>query len=295
MVWFGLIFGIVACSSSVIFIKSTTMDPAYLAAMRLLIASCLLMPLFLRDWKHHQHLKLGKLLLVSLPAGFFLAAHFISWNEGVRRTLAAHGTLIVNMVPIALPFMLWLTHRERVNRAEILATVVSMIGIAWLAVDDYHFSRQYVIGDLMCFGSMVLFAAYLAFGRKNRASESIFIYIVPVYLIAAFICLAASLLNADQIPQNSAKDYLMAFLLALIPGTIGHTLINYSMRHLRGQIVGVLNVGQFLSAGVFAYFLFGETPKTTFYIVSVFIVASCIVAILSHREETKHEKPGALS
>ena len=259
------------------------MDPAYLAAMRLLMASLLLMPVFIRDWKRNKHLKLSKMLLVSLPAGFFLAAHFISWNEGVRRTLAAHGTLIVNMVPIALPFMLWFTHRERVNRTEILATLVSVIGIACLAIDDYHFSREYVIGDLTCFGSMLLFAAYLAFGRKNRTSESIFVYIVPVYLIAAVLCLGVSLFHVESIVQNTAKDYLMAFMLALIPGTIGHTIINYSMRHLRGQVVGVMNVGQFLSAGVFAYFVFAEIPKPTFYVVSVFIVASCVMAILSHK------------
>ena len=287
MVWVGLIFGIVACSASVIFIKSTTMDPAYLAGMRLVMASLLLLPLFVRDWRRFSHLRPAKLLLVSLPAGFFLAAHFISWNEGVRRTLAAHGTLIVNMVPIALPFLLWMTHREKINRIEVVATIVSLMGITWLAVDDYHFSPEYVIGDLTCFGSMLLFACYLSFGRKNRSSESIFLYIVPVYLIAAAICLSVSLMDLEGIARNGPKDYLMAFLLALIPGTIGHTLINYSMRHLRGQVVGVMNVGQFLFAGVFGFVLFDEVPKPTFYIVSAFIVTSCVVAILSHRAEKK--------
>ncbi len=294
MVWLGLILGIVACSSSVIFIKSTTMDPAYLAAMRLSMSSAMLMPLFLRDWKRSTHLKWGKMFLISLPAGFFLAAHFISWNEGVRRTLAVHGTLIVNMVPIALPFLLWLTHREKVNRVEIVATIVSLIGLTFLGVSDYHFSKEYVVGDLVCFGSMLLFAMYLSFGRKNRSSESIFLYIVPVYLIAAVFCLIVSLLRFEVIIESTAKDYFFAFLLALIPGTIGHTLINYSMRHLRGQVVGVMNVGQFLTAGVFAYIIFGETPKTPFYIVSIFIVASCVVAILSHRGEKKESVPCAI-
>jgi len=266
------------------------MDPAYLAGMRLLMAAIMLMPLFVRDWKRYAHVKLMKMMWVSLPAGLFLALHFISWNEGIRRTLAAHGTLIVNMVPVALPIMLWLTHRERVNRAEVIATLVSLAGIVWLAIEDYHFSPDYVVGDVTCFGSMLLFAAYLSLGRKNRNSESIFIYIVPVYLIASVICILVSLRRVDLILQNEPSDYLMAFLLALIPGTIGHTLINYAMRHLRGQIVGVMNVGQFLFAGIIGYLFFEEIPKPTFYIVSVFIVMSCALAIFSHQRAGVNSK-----
>jgi drug/metabolite transporter (DMT)-like permease len=283
MVWVGLFLGIIACSSSVIFIKSTAMDPAYLAGLRLLMASLLLAPWFLRDCRRIPDVRFSRLWLNSLPAGGFLAAHFISWNEGVRLTLAAHGTLIVNMVPVALPFLLWLTHRERVNRVEIAATTVSMLGIAILAINDYHFSREYMVGDLTCFVSMILFAAYLSLGRKNRSSQSIFLYIVPVYLSAAVVCLAVSLWRFDELLENGPRDYLMAFLLALIPGAIGHTLINNAMRHLRGQIVGVMNVSQFLFAGVLAFWIFGEVPHAVFFLVSLFIVASCVVAILSHR------------
>ena len=283
MVWVGLFLGIVACSSSVIFIKSTAMDPAYLAGLRLLMASLLLAPWFIRDCRRAGNIQFRRIWLSSLPAGFFLAAHFITWNEGVRLTLAAHGTLIVNMVPIALPFLLWLTHRERVNRVEVVATLVSMAGIAILAMNDYHFSREHMMGDLICFASMLLFAAYLSLGRKNRSAHSVFVYIVPVYVSASAMCLAVSLLRFDQLLDNGPRDYLMALLLALIPGAMGHTLINNAMRHLRGQIVGVMNVSQFLFAGVLAFWVFGEAPNAVFYLVSTFIVASCVVAILTHR------------
>jgi drug/metabolite transporter (DMT)-like permease len=283
MVWIGLILGIVACSSSVVFIKSTAMDPAYLASLRLWMASLFLLPWFLRDWRRFPEVRLGKILRDSLPAGLLLAVHFVSWNEGVRRTLAAHGTLIVNMVPVVLPLMLWLTHRERVNRWEVLSTLVAVMGLVWLAVDDYQFSTDYLVGDLICFGSMVAFAGYLAFGRKNRDAGSIFLYVVPLYVVAAAACMMVALLQPSRLLENGPHDYLMAFLLALIPGTVGHTLINYAMRHLRGQVVGVLNVSQFLFAGVFAYFLFDEVPKAVFYAVSVCVVAACVVAVLSHR------------
>ncbi|MGD8862792.1 MAG: hypothetical protein PVI30_22460, partial [Myxococcales bacterium] len=45
--------GIVACSTSVLFIKASTMHPATLAVGRLLVASCVLSPLFVRDLRRH--------------------------------------------------------------------------------------------------------------------------------------------------------------------------------------------------------------------------------------------------
>ena len=285
MVWLGLILGIFACSTSVIFIKSTEVNPAYLGALRLFIGAILLSPVFIRELRRHRDLDLRDMMKTSLPAGVFLALHFITWNEGARRTLAAHATLIVNMVPLALPMLLWITHRERVNRGEVAATVLSMLGIAWLGVHDYRFSKDYWVGDLVCFASMVLFACYLALGRRNRGVRSIFLYVVPVYLIAGSVCLAVSLFDWESVRHTRPWDYGMAFCLALVPTVVGHTLLNFSMRHLRGQVVGIMNVGQFVFAGILAYFLYQEAPEPTFFWVCVCVIASCALVILSHRKD----------
>lgn len=260
------------------------MDPALLGATRLFFASVLLLPICLRDLKRFPHLEVWRLFKVAFPAGCFLAIHFVTWNAGVRGTLVVHASLIVNMVPVVLPVILWLTHREKINRVEILATLISIAGISWLAVHDYHFSKEYLIGDLVCFGSMVLFAVYLSLGRKNRDSESIFLYVVPVYMIASIICFLVSIPRWTTMPVPDGYDFGIALCLALIPTIIGHTLINYCMRHLRGQVVGIMNVGQFVFAGIFAFFLFGETPQFTFYIVSICVVSACVMVVLTHRE-----------
>ena len=51
----------------------------------------------------------------------------------------------------------------------------------------------------------------------------------------------------------------------LVPTIIGHSILNYSMKHLRGQVVSILNVLQFVSAGIMAYFIRDEVPAATLY------------------------------
>ena len=282
--WILLFAGIISCSSSAIFIKSSMMHPAYLAALRLLIASVILLPFFLKEFrKHRKDIDVRKLWLSALPGGLLLALHFISWNEGARRTLAIHATLIVNMIPVVMPLILWITLREKLQRMEWLATFVSAIGIGWLAVHDYHFSREYLVGDAICFLSMVLFAYYLSFGRKNREARSILLYMVPLYLIAGLICLIISLFDWRSLTASTPNDYLMAFCLAIIPTIAGHTLINHAMRTIRGQVVAVLNLSQFIFAGFFAFVLWKEIPEWTFVWVSGFVIFSCILGMQSHR------------
>jgi drug/metabolite transporter (DMT)-like permease len=261
------------------------MDASLLAALRLTIAIVILFPLFFLKLQAHPELNRWEPWMRSIIPGILLGVHFITWNMGARLTLAAHATLIVNIVPIALPFMLWISHRERVNRMEWIATGSAMIGIGWLAVHDYHFSREHMVGDLVCFLSMVFFAAYLSAGRKNRDSKSVILYVYPVYSIAALVCLLGAVPSFGDLPALQFSDFLAAFFLAMIPTVIGHSLINEAMRHLRGQVVGVVNVMQFIFSGVFAYFVFNELPHTTFYWVSAFIVLACWLAILSHRSD----------
>ena len=69
--------------------------------------------------------------------------------------------------------------------------------------------------------------------------------------------------------------------LAAIPTVCGHSLLNAAMRRIRGQIVSLCNVSQFVFAGVMGYILFQEVPPAVFYAASAIVVAGVIVVVLS--------------
>ncbi|MFW6132485.1 MAG: DMT family transporter [Planctomycetota bacterium] len=282
-----MVFGVWACATAVIMVKACDVAAAPLAAYRLLIAAAALAPLMLRDLRRHRARYGGRHLARTLLPGVLLAAHFVSWIIGARMTLAANASLLVNLHPVAMPFFLYVLLRERLTGGELVGTGVAVAGVVLLAGTDYHFSPQHFAGDALCLLSMLLIAAYLAFGRRNRDFPTIWLYVVPVYLVAGLTCLAVAGFQAVRAPGPSAaafaiptaRDALLVVGLGLVPTVMGHSIMNFSMKHLRGQLVSLTNCGQFVFAGTMAYFLLDEAPQWNFYAAAVLVLAGVYAAL----------------
>jgi drug/metabolite transporter (DMT)-like permease len=276
-----LFLGVLACSTSAIFIRASTTDPFVLTAFRLVIAFILLLPVLAAQLRRHRGaFTAGHLRRTRAPA-LVLALHLILWTLGARMTAVAQATLIVNLVPIALPFfLLWLAS-ERINGAEVAGTVLAIVGLLVLSVKDALRGGGSPAGDAVCFASMLMFGLYLALGRRNRDFPSIWLYVIPVYGQAALVCLAVALFRIRTFEFGSGREWAIMAALAAIPTVCGHSLLNAAMRGIRGQIVSLCNVSQFVFAGIMGFLLFGEVPRGLFYLASAVVVAGVAVVVLA--------------
>lgn len=276
-----LLVGVFACSTAIIQIKLSHLDPSVLAASRLIVAAAILSPLFWRARRRQPEAFTRSHFARTWLPSVVLALHFISWNYGARMTFAAQASLIVNLAPIAIPFFLHSLVGEKINAREIAGTLVALGGVVVLTAHDALAHRGDVAGNVICFGSMLLFAWYLALGRKNRDFASLWLYLVPVYLQAGVICLIASAPVIREAEMDSMREWWLILGLALGPTIVGHSLLNFSLRTFRGQIVSLCNVAQFIFAGILAYLLFGEHPAPLFYGASVIVVAGIALVVFS--------------
>ncbi|MGC4032386.1 MAG: DMT family transporter [Tepidisphaeraceae bacterium] len=276
-----LTLGVVACAMSVLMLKASHTHPFWLSGARLLIAAAALSPLYWIEAKKTP--QSPRIVLKSWPGAIVLVAHFVTWTLGARWTEAANGTLIVNLAPVVMPFVMFLFNGERVNRGEIIGTIPSIAGVLLLVSSHVSVDMKYASGDAMCFVSMVLFCFYLALGRRMGAGRSLWLYVVPLYAIAGVTCWATALATLTPLPQLNQREILLLLGLGLIPTVIGHSIMNWCIQHLRGQVVSVANLGQFVVAGVIAVFQFGEVPTLAFYVASVLIIAGSVIVIRSNR------------
>jgi drug/metabolite transporter (DMT)-like permease len=276
-----LLFGIFCCATAVIFIKASIEHPVLLSSYRLLVASVILTPIFLRNARKYPSEVVRQHVRAALLPGIILGLHFISWIIGARLTTAANASLIVNLVPVVIPFFLFAMIREKLTRAEFMGTIFALTGMCLLTLADFNLSRTYFWGDVLCFVSMLFFTVYLALGRKNRGLASIWLYLVPLYYIAGIFCFLVALGFVNPIKPYPPREIAFIFALGIIPTVMGHSILNYSMKFLRGQVVSVLNMGQFIFAGILAFFLLRESPDWTFYVASLLIVAGAWLAVNS--------------
>jgi len=272
----SLLLGVFACSTAVILIKESTLDPVLLSSSRLLLAALCLSPWFVRALARHPDFGARGLKRALWP-GVVLALHFMSWVVGARATLAVNASLIVNMVPLAMPFLLYLLADERVTRSELLGTALGLSGLVLLAGADFRAGNA--LGDLVCFGSMLLCALYMALGRRNRDVPSLFLYVVPLYAVAGLVCLVVALPRLATLARLPAREVALVLGLTLVPTIVGHSLLNRAMKHFRGSVVSVCNLGQFVFAGFNAWLVFDEVPAAAFWPAAGLVVAGAAVAL----------------
>ncbi len=252
-----------------------------LAAWRVLLASILLFPMYWHARKHYGDATVTGIIKRSAIPGIVLSLHFIAWVAGARLTPGANATLVVNLMPLVMPFLMYFMYKETLLRREWIATVLAVFGIAVLSINDIQISRDHFNGDVLCFVSMLLFAVYLALARRNlEALPSIWLYVVPMYAVAGLVSLFIAALTGPISPNLNAYNVLMVVLLAAVSTVIGHTALNYAMQYLRGQTVTLLNMLQFVVAGIAGYLLYQEVPTTLFYFASSLIVLAMLLVIL---------------
>ena len=272
-----LLFTAVLClASAVLFIQLSEVPPLGLSMWRLGLSGIILAPLALFEWRRHRpNVDQIPLKLAFLP-GLVFAAHLVSWVIGARQTPTANASLIANMAPIALPWLLYAIAKERVRRSEWIGTGIVLVGLLVLVAGDVHLSAETVRGDLICFGAMLFMALYLALARqRSRQFPGFALYVVPLYLSGALACAVLMMIRGESfLPAPGQWKWVLA--LTLIPTVLGHSLLNYAMKRMRGQVVAVASQTQFIFASTAAYFIFGTAPAPTFYLASVLAIVGTL-------------------
>lgn len=265
-----LLCGVFACACSVVFIRESDAPPIMLAAWRCLLAALLLLPLAVRA-PGFEHQTAGNVLRTTFWPAAWLALHFVAWNIGARLTPAANATLIVSLVPLAMPIVLWFMLRERINSRERIATAIACVGLGILAFTDFDADPSWLLGDIVCLVSMALMAVYLVYSRKREDGTSIWLYIVPLYAVAGGICLVAGVALEGGYWPDTGYQWLQVIGIATVPMVVGHSTLNWAMRVFSGQHVALVNLMQFVFAGALGMWLYTEVPSLSFLLTSLAI------------------------
>ncbi len=274
-----LLSGVFFCSTSVIIIRSSSLPPALVGSYRLLFASILLLPIFLKSWQSHREQVDWRLFRRCLIPAALLAIHLMSWAMGARMTYIANATLIINLTPAVMPLLAFFVIREKVTRREILGTLVALTGVGILSANAFSINPEYLWGNVVCFASMIAFAAYLAFGRINKDFPSIWLYMVPIYIIATVFCFLYSLITLDSVWIGSWEEAGWMLAMAILPTIFGHVTLNSSLRYFTAQTFAVVNLHQFVSAGIMGWLIFSDAPPLTFYFAAALCVSGAVIVI----------------
>lgn len=287
-VYIGLFIAVLAVSWSSIFIRWCGDTSPIIISFYRMLWSALLFGIIVRvksrsapffgplEWKDR-----GLILL----AGILLALHFVTWIFALQLTTIAHSLLILSSQPvfalILSPFIL----KERGGWRAVVAVLITITGVTLIVWQDFGFELEQVWGDLLSLASALFVTLYIFIARFLRGKIELLPYLMMVYGSAAVTLIVVSFFGDYPIIDYPFKIHLLMLLLALVPTGIGHSLLNWSARHIEVYKVNIASLGELVLASIMAFIFFGEKPYGIFYFGAGLILVGILLAISEEKEQ----------
>jgi drug/metabolite transporter (DMT)-like permease len=268
-------------------VRLSTAHPLAIAAWRLgfsLIVIALMLAVT-GEWRQLRRLS-GRELGIALGAGTVLALHFWSWNSSVALTSVAASVVLVNTQPVvvALLSMGWL--HEAPSRRQWAGILIAMLGALVVALPDLVTSAggatahpRALLGDALALGGALTAAVYFVAGRRLRSTLDLWPYVGVVYgTCFVVLLLLAALVAAPLVPQLPRELAIFAGL-ALGPMLLGHTGLNWALKHAPAYLVNLTLLGEPVGATLIAALLPGirEVPTPITLVGGAIVLAGILL------------------
>jgi drug/metabolite transporter (DMT)-like permease len=226
-------------------------------------------------------------LAIALGAGSMLALHFWSWNTSVTLTSVAASVLLVNTQPVvvALLSVLWL--HERPSRRQWLGIGVSMMGALIVAAPALAGSapnagdpRRVLVGNVLALVGALTAAIYFVAGRRLRGTLDLWPYVGLVYGSCFVALLGLDAIVRVPLAPQPPRELAIFAALALGPMLLGHTGLNWALKHVRAYVVNLTLLGEPVGATLIAAMLpqIREIPSVATLVGGGVVLAGILLA-----------------
>ena len=278
-----LALGVVSVSFAAIFIRLADAPVLVIAAYRLMLASLLINPIAYAHSRYELLHLIKAGLALPLLSGVLLALHFVLWIASLSYTTVASSVVLVTANPVFVALASHFLFREKLSRQVIVGIAVCLAGAALIGYGDWTLGLKALFGDLLALLGAIAVAGYYLIGRRLRQTTGALSYASIVYSSAALVLLLSALALRYPLLGYSSTTYVMLVLLALIPQTVGHLSLNWSLRFVSATLVAIAVLGEPVGATVLALAILHEVPTLTQVLGGILILSGIFVAFHKSR------------
>ena len=255
----GMLFTAIIWGFAFVVVKDvvSTVSPIYMLAFRFTIASLGLAIVF---FKHFKRLN-ASTLLHGAVIGFIIFLAYLFQTIGIKYTTAGNNAFLTTLYVVLVPLILWIFTKRAPGIHIIVASVLAIIGIGFLSLqDDFFINKGDWLTILCSLGfalQMILIALY------NQTDDVILLTILQIFFAAFFSWIVAPFAEGP-IPLTALQEPVA--LQSILYLGIGSTLIGFLLQNLCQKFVSPPVVAIFLSLeslfGVIFAVIFLHEPFT---------------------------------
>ncbi|NUB91716.1 DMT family transporter [Haloterrigena sp. SYSU A558-1] len=259
----ALAFAVFAASTSAVLVRWSAAPSSVVAFYRVLFTTAMVAPVALVRSREEFGRLSRRDLVAATAAGVALAAHFAAWFESLNHTSVAASVTIVQTQPVFVALGAALVLGERLDRATAAGIAVAVVGAAAMSfggAGEAPVSDATPYGNALALLGAITVAAYVLAGRSIRQRVSLFPYVTVVYAACALTLGVLVGAQGHDYVAYPAREWLLFLGMAVGPGVFGHTVVNWTLKHLESVVVSVAWLGEPVGSTVLAVLLLAEVP-----------------------------------
>jgi len=213
-------------------------------------------------------------LPLMILSGALLALHFWSWIASLRYTSVVSSVVLVSLKPVFAWGLAAAWLREHPTRMEAWGIALAVVGASLIGLGDARLSLGALGGDVLALLGAVTGAGYYVIGRRVRQTVGIWRYATGVYVVAAAALALLALARRTPLVGFAGRDWAVFGAMAAGPMLIGHTGMNYALRHFRATTVNVAALGEPVGASAIAWLVpsIHEVPPPTAWLGGILVL-----------------------
>ena len=310
MLWILLTFSIISISSAgAVFQLMGDVPPLLRASWRFQVTAFMMAPMFFIQYSGMQNnqiamdqFRIPETQWILIGSGISLGLHMGAWVWSLDNTSLTHSLLFVTIHPLIIVFGALLL-RKYVPQQQVWGASIGFIGGGITLLGISVETEVTLLGDLAAIIGACAVVGYFLAGRKLRQWMPLFVYIVPVTVIAAVFLATMSLIlegstfsiedvNLSLFGWMSSTWIWYVLYLAAFPGIVGHAGISAVLRWFPPIIVSVAYLFEPL-IGSFIGWLLGTTDIPSLWTwIGATVLMIGTVLVIKGEGEIKREEVG---
>ncbi|WP_259519791.1 DMT family transporter [Halanaeroarchaeum sp. HSR-CO] len=256
---------IVAVSTSAILVRLSEAPSLVKAFYRVLFTTAFILPFAGRYREAFG--RIGRRdLLFAVVSGIALAVHFAAWFESLEWTSVAASVTLVQVQPIFVAVGAWALLDEHLNARMVGGILVALVGAAILSgaglLGEGVVGANPLYGNLLAIVGAIMAAGYVLAGRSLRQRLPLVPYVLVVYGVAAVALFGFVVIEGAALSGYPPREWVLFVAMAVGPGLLGHTLINWALKYVESSVISVSLLGEPVGSAILALFIFTEIPGT---------------------------------
>ncbi|MGN0109036.1 MAG: DMT family transporter [Bifidobacterium sp.] len=264
-------------------VAMSAITPQWLMAMRM-TGSCLIMfilfhrviiPALTRD-----------IIIPALVVGVTYYGTMVMQTEGLKTIAPGRSAFLTASYCVLTPFAAWLITKQRPKLINLVAAVICLTGVGFVALKPGSSSLVLSQGDWMTIANAVIFSFNLTFlGRYTQRFHPIAVTFMQFAVADVFFLIGALL--TEPLPNASwlAPDVIMSFLYLLIGATtMAQIMQNIGLAHVPPSSAAIIMCTESLFAVAFSAMFWGEAIGWTSIVGFSLIFAAVIMSVVTKRK-----------